>query len=140
MKAPPVQAKLDIASDEDRLVVAHSFSKSFLMTGWRLGWLVMPPEMTQHMGKLIEFNTANDKLTHGDKMALLGEASKVINSKIGINSYDLGHVFDASDFGGVANLYVLCSASKANGVSGSSEPNVGYFFDFVVATTASVAD
>ena len=28
------------------------------MTGWRLGWLVMPPEMTEHMGKLIEFNTS----------------------------------------------------------------------------------
>jgi aspartate/methionine/tyrosine aminotransferase len=49
---------LDIAQPADKLVVAHSFSKSFLMTGWRLGWLVMPPEMTQHMGKLIEFNTS----------------------------------------------------------------------------------
>jgi aspartate/methionine/tyrosine aminotransferase len=49
---------LDIAQPDDQLVVAHSFSKSFLMTGWRLGWLVMPPEMTQHMGKLIEFNTS----------------------------------------------------------------------------------
>ena len=49
---------LDIAQTDDRLLVAHSFSKSFLMTGWRLGWLVMPPEMTQHMGKLIEFNTS----------------------------------------------------------------------------------
>ena len=49
---------LDISQTDDRLVVAHSFSKSFLMTGWRLGWLIMPPEMTQHMGKLIEFNTS----------------------------------------------------------------------------------
>ena len=49
---------LDIAAPQDRLVVAHSFSKSFLMTGWRLGWLVMPADMTEHMGKLIEFNTS----------------------------------------------------------------------------------
>ncbi|MEO5660559.1 MAG: pyridoxal phosphate-dependent aminotransferase [Polaromonas sp.] len=49
---------LDIAAPEDRLVVAHSFSKSFLMTGWRLGWLVMPPAMTPQMGKLVEFNTS----------------------------------------------------------------------------------
>jgi aspartate/methionine/tyrosine aminotransferase len=49
---------LDVAAPDDRLVVAHSFSKSFLMTGWRLGWLVMPPEMTHHMGKLVEFNTS----------------------------------------------------------------------------------
>ena len=49
---------LDIAGPEDRLVVVHSFSKSFLMTGWRLGWLVMPAELTAQMGKLIEFNTS----------------------------------------------------------------------------------
>jgi aspartate/methionine/tyrosine aminotransferase len=49
---------LDIASPDDRLVVVHSFSKSFLMTGWRLGWLIMPAAMTPHMGKLVEFNTS----------------------------------------------------------------------------------
>ncbi len=49
---------LDVASLEDRLMVAHSFSKSFLMTGWRLGWLVLPPTATLHLGKLIEFNTS----------------------------------------------------------------------------------
>ena len=49
---------LDVASPDDRLVVVHSFSKSFLMTGWRLGWLVMPASMTPHMGKLVEFNTS----------------------------------------------------------------------------------
>ena len=49
---------LDLAVTDDRLVVVHSFSKSFLMTGWRLGWLVMPPSMTAQMGKLIEFNTS----------------------------------------------------------------------------------
>lgn len=49
---------LDIAAPEDRLVVVQSFSKSFLMTGWRLGWLVMPASMTPHMGKLVEFNTS----------------------------------------------------------------------------------
>ncbi|MBF9265082.1 pyridoxal phosphate-dependent aminotransferase [Paracidovorax cattleyae] len=49
---------LDLAVPEDRLVVVHSFSKSFLMTGWRLGWLVLPPALAAHMGKLIEFNTS----------------------------------------------------------------------------------
>ncbi len=49
---------LDIAEPEDRVVVAHSFSKSFLMTGWRLGWLVVPPALLDAVGKLIEFNTS----------------------------------------------------------------------------------
>ncbi|QRF55926.1 pyridoxal phosphate-dependent aminotransferase [Variovorax paradoxus] len=49
---------LDIARPGDRLVVTHSFSKSFLMTGWRLGWLVLPPALVEGIGKLIEFNTS----------------------------------------------------------------------------------
>jgi aspartate/methionine/tyrosine aminotransferase len=48
----------DLASPEDRLIIAHSFSKSFLMTGWRLGWLVVPATLTDALGKLIEFNTS----------------------------------------------------------------------------------
>jgi aspartate/methionine/tyrosine aminotransferase len=49
---------LDVATPEDRLVVAHSFSKSFLMTGWRLGSLVLPRGHADTMAKLIEFNTS----------------------------------------------------------------------------------
>lgn len=49
---------LDIAVADDRLVAVQSFSKAFLMTGWRLGWLTMPPAMTPQMGKLLEFNTS----------------------------------------------------------------------------------
>ena len=49
---------LDIANQGDRLVVVQSFSKAFLMTGWRLGYLVLPPAMTPHIAKLLEFNTS----------------------------------------------------------------------------------
>lgn len=49
---------LDVADADDRLIVTHSFSKSFLMTGWRLGWLVLPPALVESVGKLIEFNTS----------------------------------------------------------------------------------
>jgi aspartate/methionine/tyrosine aminotransferase len=49
---------LDIASPEDRLVSANSFSKSWLMTGWRLGWVVAPEAMMTDLGKLIEYNTS----------------------------------------------------------------------------------
>jgi aspartate/methionine/tyrosine aminotransferase len=49
---------LDIAGPDDRLVVVHSFSKSFLMTGWRLGWLVLPRGHLDAVGTLIEFNSS----------------------------------------------------------------------------------
>jgi aspartate/methionine/tyrosine aminotransferase len=49
---------LDIAAPDERLIVAQSFSKSFLMTGWRLGWLVLPRSAMDAAGKLLEFNTS----------------------------------------------------------------------------------
>ena len=45
-------------NDEDRVISANTFSKSWLMTGWRLGWLVVPPTLSADLGKLIEYNTS----------------------------------------------------------------------------------
>src|SRR3569623_1729435 len=55
---PAAPSFLDIAEPDDRLVVINSFSKSFLMTGWRLGWMVVPEALTTTIGHLIEFNTS----------------------------------------------------------------------------------
>jgi aspartate/methionine/tyrosine aminotransferase len=33
---------LDIAEPGDRIIVCNSFSKTWIMTGWRMGWLVVP--------------------------------------------------------------------------------------------------
>jgi aspartate/methionine/tyrosine aminotransferase len=49
---------MDLSADEERLISANTFSKSWLMTGWRLGWLVVPPALTADLGKLIEYNTS----------------------------------------------------------------------------------
>ncbi len=49
---------LDICDPQDRLISTNTFSKTWLMPGWRLGWLVVPPELTEDLGKLIEYNTS----------------------------------------------------------------------------------
>jgi len=49
---------LDIAEPDDRVISTNTFSKSWCMTGWRLGWLVVPPELIDDLGKLIEYNTS----------------------------------------------------------------------------------
>jgi aspartate/methionine/tyrosine aminotransferase len=49
---------LDFAADDDRLIVANTFSKTWQMTGWRLGWLVLPEALVPDVEKLIEFNTS----------------------------------------------------------------------------------
>lgn len=49
---------LDFAEPDDRVLVANTFSKAWQMTGWRLGWLVVPPSLLDDLSKLIEFNTS----------------------------------------------------------------------------------
>ena len=49
---------MDIMQDDDRVISTNTFSKSWLMTGWRLGWLVVPPSIAFDLGKLIEYNTS----------------------------------------------------------------------------------
>jgi aspartate/methionine/tyrosine aminotransferase len=49
---------LDIAGRDARVVSTNSFSKAWLMTGWRLGWIVAPPPLLPELGKLIEYNTS----------------------------------------------------------------------------------
>lgn len=54
----PSPSFLDLATPDDRLVVTNTFSKSWLMTGWRLGWFVAPPALVDDAAKLIEYNTS----------------------------------------------------------------------------------
>jgi aspartate/methionine/tyrosine aminotransferase len=49
---------LDLGEPGDRLISVNTFSKTWLMAGWRLGWVVVPAELMDDLGKLIEFNTS----------------------------------------------------------------------------------
>jgi aspartate aminotransferase len=48
-----------IAEDKARVVVVNSFSKSYNMTGWRLGWAQSSEGMIRQMYKAAEFVTSN---------------------------------------------------------------------------------
>jgi aspartate/methionine/tyrosine aminotransferase len=77
--APAAPSFLDLCTPQDRVVVVQSFSKSFLMTGWRLGWLVVPEDALDALGKLIEFNSscAPVFVQRGALQALAGAAASV---------------------------------------------------------------
>jgi aspartate/methionine/tyrosine aminotransferase len=49
---------LDVADPEERVVSANTFSKAWLMTGWRLGWIAAPEPLMPALGKLIEYSTS----------------------------------------------------------------------------------
>lgn len=49
---------LDIATRDERVICVNSFSKAWVMTGWRLGWIVAPQALMGELGKLVEYNTS----------------------------------------------------------------------------------
>jgi aspartate/methionine/tyrosine aminotransferase len=69
---PAAFSFLEIARPDDALFVVNSFSKSWAMTGWRLGWLIAPEGFMPTAEKLIQFNTSGGQafLQHGAIAAL----------------------------------------------------------------------
>lgn len=55
---PPAPSFLDLAEPDDRVVSTNTFSKSWLMTGWRLGWITAPAALVPDLGTLVEYNTS----------------------------------------------------------------------------------
>jgi aspartate aminotransferase len=51
----PVPSILRKATREDAAIVIHSFSKSYCMTGWRVGWLVARSDLAAKATQLNEF-------------------------------------------------------------------------------------
>jgi aspartate/methionine/tyrosine aminotransferase len=52
--SPAAPSLLDIADPHDRVIVCNSFSKTWVMTGWRLGWLVLPEGVAEAVADLVE--------------------------------------------------------------------------------------
>ena len=81
---------LDIAASDERVVSANTFSKSWLMTGWRLGWITAPAALLADIGKIIEYNTSCAQvfvqragvvaLTQGDSVTL-GFAARLAHAR-----------------------------------------------------------
>lgn len=45
---------LDLAEPDDRVIVCNSFSKTWAMTGWRLGWMVLPRGARDAVSEIVE--------------------------------------------------------------------------------------
>ena len=69
---PHALSFLEIMQPGDPVFVINSFSKSWAMTGWRLGWIIYPEGATTAFEKLIQFNTSGGLvfLQHGAIAAL----------------------------------------------------------------------
>jgi aspartate/methionine/tyrosine aminotransferase len=78
---PYAPSLLEIATPDDPVFVINSFSKAWLMTGWRMGWLVYPRAMLDTFEKLIQFNTSGGQaFLQAGAAAALNEGEPVVES------------------------------------------------------------
>ena len=47
---------IDKVTEDDKYLIVNSFSKSWAMTGWRLGWLTAPKSLVNSLAMVSEFN------------------------------------------------------------------------------------
>jgi aspartate aminotransferase len=55
---PVASSMLQLAEPDDKVIAINSFSKSWLMTGWRMGWMVHPEGLGETIAKLIQISTS----------------------------------------------------------------------------------
>jgi hypothetical protein len=80
---------------------------------------------------LIFITNSNSTFTNNNPSAMLTQNRNFINSRIGSNNYDIGHVFSTQG-GGLAMLASICRNSKAEGVTGMQFPyNDPFDVDYV---------
>jgi aspartate/methionine/tyrosine aminotransferase len=49
---------MDIMEPDDRIIFVNSFSKNWAMTGWRIGWMTVNPELGPMVENLIQYSTS----------------------------------------------------------------------------------
>ena len=116
---------LDIAAPEDRVLVCDSFSKTWRMTGWRLGWIVLPEGLSDAFANMVE-------VTHSCVAPFVQEAGRAA----------------IADPGGIARFRAHCARGRAlvgealaglNGVRYVAPEGAFYAFVGVDGLTDSLA-
>lgn len=116
---------LDLGSPGDRIVSTNSFSKAWLMTGWRLGWIVAPGSLLPDLGKLIEYNTSCSP-TFVQRAAVVA-----INDGEATIAHTLERYRTARDF-------LVAELNAIPGVSAAAPPGAMYVFFRVAGVTDSL--
>ena len=74
---------LDVAQEDDLLLVVNSFSKSWAMTGWRLGWIVGPKEAEDKIRDVALYNNlCPPTFTQYGAIAALEQGEPFLKSQI----------------------------------------------------------
>jgi len=74
---------LDVMEPDDKVMFVNSFSKNWSMTGWRVGWIVAPPQTGQVIENLIQYSTSGvAQFMQRGAVAALNEGDSFVQSNI----------------------------------------------------------
>ncbi|MBB4063932.1 pyridoxal phosphate-dependent aminotransferase [Gellertiella hungarica] len=74
---------LDVMEEGDRVLFVNSFSKNWSMTGWRIGWIVAPPEIGQVIENLVQYSTSGvAQFIQQGAVAALNDGDDFVNRNI----------------------------------------------------------
>ncbi len=74
---------LDVMDGDDKVMFVNSFSKNWSMTGWRVGWIVAPPQTGQVLENLIQYSTSGvAQFMQRGALAALNEGDAFVQSNI----------------------------------------------------------
>ncbi|MFN3249407.1 pyridoxal phosphate-dependent aminotransferase [Roseibium album] len=114
------------AQYSDRAIVVNSFSKYFSMTGWRVGWMLLPPKLVRNAEKLMQnlFISAASVSQYAAIAAfdahneLQGHVSRYReNRNIILKGLEAAHVNDFAPPDGAFYVYADMSEFTANSVN-----------------------
>ena len=81
----PSSSFLECSLASDKLIVINSSSKSFNMTGWRIGWITHPEELSSHIAKLVQITTTGVPEFLQDGLIAALQNYKFITNELRIN-------------------------------------------------------
>ncbi|MDE1990895.1 MAG: pyridoxal phosphate-dependent aminotransferase [Rhizobiaceae bacterium] len=74
---------LDVKEADDKIIFVNSFSKNWSMTGWRVGWIVAPPQMGQVIENLVQYSTSGvAQFMQRGAVAALNEGDEFVRANI----------------------------------------------------------
>ncbi|TCM71935.1 pyridoxal phosphate-dependent aminotransferase [Rhizobium sp. BK068] len=74
---------LDVMEPDDKVMFVNSFSKNWSMTGWRVGWIVAPPQTGQVLENLIQYSTSGvAQFMQRGAVAALNDGDAFVRSNI----------------------------------------------------------
>ena len=92
--------------DHDGLIVMNSFSKYFSMTGWRIGWMIVPPKMVRPVERLQQnlFISAPTLSQYAACAALTTAAQDELQKHVELYQHNRDKLFTCLQNNGVTNI------------------------------------